>query len=70
MVLLSKIELKDAYRISLSFLCLALAVAEFIGGLFSPEKIQDNAYILGVLLAIMIEGTMILITHYLSKKHL
>ena len=67
LLLVSEIMLKDGFRISLNVLFPLLALAEFIAGLFSPEKFQDNSVLVLILVALLLEGIILIITNHISK---
>jgi hypothetical protein len=68
MLIVSEITLKDGYRISLNMLFPIMAIVEFFVGLFSPEKIQDNVSLMFILIALLLEGIIIIMTNQISKK--
>ena len=68
MLIVSAITLKDGYRISLNVLFPVMTIAEFIAGLFSPEKLQDYGSLMFILVALLLEGIIIIITNQISKK--
>lgn len=68
LLLVSEITLKDGFRISLNVLFPLMALVEFIAGLFSPEKFQDNGILVFILVALLLEGVIIIITNHISKN--
>ena len=68
MYLVSVITLKDAFRISLNVLFPLFFIAEFVCGLFAFEHWKDNAYIIAMAFAILIEGVILIITNNISKN--
>ena len=68
MLIVSEITLKDGYRISLNVLFPIMVIVEFIVGLFSPERFQDNGSLVFILIALLLEGIIIIITNQTSKK--
>lgn len=68
MFLVSEIKLKDGYRISLNALFPLMAFIEFIVGLFSPERFQDNGALVFILVALLLEGVVLIITNYITKN--
>lgn len=67
--LVSTIELKDAFRISLSCLFPIMAIIEFLMGLFSPERFEDNWFIIFIAIALLTEGIIIIVTKSISKPN-
>ena len=68
MLIVSEITLKDGYRISLNVLFPIMTVVEFCAGLFSPDRLQDNGFLVFILIALLLEGIIIIITNHISKK--
>lgn len=68
MVLVSVVTLKVAFRISLNVLFPLFFVAEFVCGLFAPGQWNDNAYIIVMAIAMLIEGIILIVTHHISKN--
>ena len=68
MLIVSEITLKDGFRISLNVLFPIMAIIEFIVGLFSPDRLQDNGFLVFILIALLWEGIIIIITNQISKK--
>lgn len=68
MYLLSALSLKDAFRISLGFLFPIFAIAEFVAGLFSPEQFEDNGFLVFLLVALLLEGIILIICNSISNK--
>lgn len=67
MFLVSKMELKDGFRISLNALFPLMAFVEFIVGLCSPDRFQDNGALVFILVALLLEGIILIITNHISK---
>ena len=65
--LLQSIKLKDAFAISLFFLFLTVGVIQFILGLISPQRIEDNGCVIGVIVLLAIECIVLLICSLTSK---
>lgn len=66
--LVSAIELKDAFRISLNCLFPVMAIIEFLMGLFSPEQFKDNGFIIFIAFSLLVEGIILIVTNTISKK--
>ncbi|MDR1747223.1 MAG: hypothetical protein LBR49_08140 [Tannerella sp.] len=62
------ITLKDAFRISLSFLFSFLGFVEFILGLLAPQRYEDNGYLVAVILIVAFEAIVLVITNLVSKN--
>lgn len=68
MLIISMITLKDGFRISLNVMFPIMAIVEFIVGIFSPDRLQDNGSLVFILVALLLEGFIIIITNQISKK--
>ena len=68
MHLVSTIQLKDAFRISLNFLFPILAIIEFFMALFAPERFQNNGFIIFISITILIKAVILVITNTLSNN--
>jgi hypothetical protein len=66
--LLGVITLKDAFRISLSFLFGFLGFAAFILGLFAPQRYEDNGFLIAVVLILAFEAIVLFVTSMVSRK--
>lgn len=60
--------LRDAFRISLSFLFVLLSIIEIVLGCLMPQKLQDNGSPIACIVLIFIEITLIVVTNILSNK--
>ena len=69
MLIVSEITLKDGYRISLNVLFPIMVIVEFVVGLFSPDRIQDNISLVFILIALLLKGIIIIITNQISKNY-
>lgn len=67
--LLRMVPMKDAFVISLSFLFIFFGLTEFILGILSPNRFQDNGFLLGTILLLAIEGILLTICSVTSKKN-
>ena len=65
---LSIITLRDAFKISLSFLFGVLGFIVFVLGLFAPQQYTDNWYLIAIVLIVAFEAIILTITHIISKK--
>lgn len=62
------LNMRDAFRISFSFLFSFLAIVEIILGCLMPEKLQDNGYLIATIVLLFIEITLMVITNIMSNK--
>lgn len=62
------LNMRDAYRISFSFLFSFFALVEIILGCLMPQKLQDNGYLIAIIVLIFIEITLIVITNLMSNR--
>ena len=61
-------NLRDAFRISFSFLFAFLAIVEIILGCLMRQQLQDNAYLIAIIAILFIEITLFVITNIVSNK--
>ena len=66
--LLRIVPMKDAFVVSLSFLFAFFGLIEYILGLLSPERFQDNGFLLGTVCLLAIEGIIMTICSITSKN--
>lgn len=66
--LLRLVPMKDAFVASLSFLFAFAGLIEYILGLLSPERLQDNGFILGAVCLFAVEGIFLAICSITSKN--
>ena len=66
--LLYRVGLKDAFAISLSFLFLILGLAEYILGLSSPARFQNNTVLFATVILLFLEVIIFTIVYITSKK--
>lgn len=66
--ILKHIKLKDAFRISLSALFVLFLIINYILGILSPERFQDNGYIIAILIIIAFEMIVLMTTSFVSNK--
>lgn len=62
------LTIKDGYKISLSFLFVAMGVFQVVLGCRMPACFQDNCYLLIELLCVCIECSMLIIANFMSNK--
>ncbi len=61
-------NLRDAFRISFSFLFVLLSIIEIVLGCLMPQKLQDNGSLIACIVLIFIEITLLVVTNILSNK--
>lgn len=66
--LLKYTKLKDAFRISLTVVFAFFFIVNFILGIISPEKFQDNGYLIAVLIITVFEIIVLLACNAVSKR--
>ena len=64
---LNMITLKDAFKISLSSFFAIMGIIEFILGMFAPEQMKDNWYLIIIIIALLIKAILLVITNMISK---
>ena len=62
------INMRDAFRISFTFLFAILAIVEIILGCLLPQRLQDNGYFIAMIVMLIVEIALIVVTHILSNK--
>ncbi len=67
LIVVQTCALKDAFKISLSFIYLLIGVLEFILSLFSPQQFNDNWFIIAFIILSILEGTILLISKYITN---
>ncbi|MDD7528777.1 MAG: hypothetical protein PUK04_04855 [Bacteroidales bacterium] len=68
LVSLYVLNVRDAFRISFSFLFSILAIVEIILGCLMPQKLQDNGYLIASLVSLFFEIIPIVVINILSNK--
>ncbi len=63
----SAIQLKDGFRYSLNCLFTGMGFVEFILDLFSPDRFEDNGFLVFVLFMLLLEVVLLLGADYISK---
>lgn len=61
-------NLRDAFRISFSFLFVLLSIIEIVLGCLMPQKLQDNGSLIACVILLFIEITLLVVTNILSNK--
>ena len=61
-------NLRDAFRISFSFLFSLLGIVDLILGCLMPQKLDDNGYLIAIIAILFVEISLFVITHILSNK--
>ena len=62
------LNMRNAFRISLSFLFAIFAIIEIILGCLMPQQLQDNGYLIALFVLLFLEITLIVVTNILSNK--
>lgn len=65
---ISSINLKDAFKVSLTLLFALSGVIEFIISLFMPSQFSDNWGLIAIIFLMAIQVLIILITNMISTK--
>ncbi len=60
-------KLRDAFRISLTFLFAFLLIVCFILGVLSPETFKDNGYIIAIIIILVFEVIILLSARFVSQ---
>ena len=61
-------NLRDAFRISFTFLFSILGIAELALGCLTPQKYEDNGYLIVVIAILFVEMALLVITNIISNK--
>ena len=61
-------NLRDAFRISFSFLFSILGIAELVLGCRMPQKLEDNGYLIAIIASLFVEIALFVITKITSNK--
>jgi hypothetical protein len=61
-------NLRDAFRISLSFLFAIVGIIELVLGCFMQQQLQDNACLIATLILIFAETSLFVVVNILSNK--
>ena len=61
-------NLKDAFKVSLSFLFPIIGLIEFICGFFAKESIVDNWVVILCVVLTVLETTLLIAAKYISNK--
>ena len=61
-------NLRDAFRISFSFLFSLLAIVETALGCLMPHQLQDNGCLIAIILFLILEISLFVVTSILSNK--
>ena len=65
---LYRLNMRDAFRISFSLLISLLTIVEIILGCLMPQQLQDNGYLIALIVLLFFEIALIVITNILSNK--
>ena len=61
-------DMRDAFRISISFFIGILGLVQFILCVMSPASIENNWYLLGAILILCVDVVLLIITNQISKS--
>ena len=65
---LYQFNMRDAFRIALSFLFVIIGLIELILGCFMQQHLQDNACLIAILILLFAEISLFVIVNILSNK--
>ncbi len=65
---LYQFNFRNAFRISFSFLFALLGIIELILGCLMPQQLQDNGYLITILIFLLIEISILVIINIMSNK--
>lgn len=61
-------KLRDAFRISLTFIFAFLMIVCLVLGVLSPDSFKDNGYIIAIISILVIEVVILLTTSFISQN--
>ena len=67
--IISSISLKDAFRISLTFVFGLLGVGEYILGFFAPSELSNNWFAILMIVILAVESIILLLTNFITNKN-
>lgn len=67
--IVSSISLKDAFRISLTFIFGLLGVGEYILGFFAPSELSNNWFAILMIAILAIESIILFLTNFVTNKN-
>lgn len=65
---LYQFNMRDAFRIALSFLFVIVGLIELVLGCFMQQQLQDNACLIAILILLSAEISFVVIVNILSNK--
>lgn len=65
---LYQFNLRDAFRIALSFMFVIVGLVELILGCFIQQTFQDNGYLIAMIVLLFLEAALIVVTKIVSNK--
>jgi hypothetical protein len=66
--LIHSINLKDGYKVSLTFLFTIVGCLEFVLSLIAPNRFTDNWWLIIVIMIMAFEAIMLIVTNTVSNK--
>lgn len=67
--IIDSINLKDAFKVSLSIMFTLAGVIEFILSLIAPNRFVDNWWLIIIIFLIAIEVILLIVTNRISNKN-
>ena len=64
---LSKSNIKDAFKISLTLLFILMGITQFVLAILSPEQYKDNWYLIAIIVLVIIEFVFVILSNLFSK---
>ena len=68
--MVSSMQLKNAFKISLSSIFAIVGGVEYVIGFFAPTKLSNNWFVILVIVIIAIEVIVVLMTNYITNKNI
>lgn len=64
----SALSLKDGFKVSLSCLFSFMTLVEYVVCLFVPARVEDNGYLIGIIVVLLIEVMILIGAGFASNK--
>lgn len=69
LVIVQTIDLRDAFRISMSLFVCALGAMEYCFGFFATERLTDNWYLIMIIIFMVFKSVLLLLAYYTTKSN-
>lgn len=69
LTVITAVKFKDAFKTSLSILFPLMGLIEFVFSLLSSESVQDNWYIIFIIIVSLLKSILLMSISFISKKN-